>query len=92
METFVIPLFVGLCIAAAVVTALKGKPWFLLIGFLLGWCWVFGSLRLAKPQSWWARSFYDSVKMSESCSRFGGSPKAAFKYPSRAKWTPPPEV
>ena len=89
MDKFVILFIVGVSIAAAVVTGLKGKPWLLLIGFLIGWSWVFGSLGLAKPQSWWARSFYDSVKMSESCSRFGGSPKAAFKYPPRVKWTPP---
>jgi hypothetical protein len=72
VETLVLLLIVGLHVAAAVVTALKGKPWMLLLGFLIGWCWIFGSLRLAKPQSWWARRFYDSVKMNASHARFGG--------------------
>ena len=72
METLVVLLIVGLYVAAAVVTGLKGKPWFLLLGFLIGWCWVFGSLRLAKPQSWWAQHFYDTAKLAESRLRFSG--------------------
>jgi hypothetical protein len=86
VETLFLLLFVGLWIAAAVVTGLKGKPWVLLLGLLIGWCWVFGSLRLAKPQSWWARRFYDSTKMNESQLRFGGgfdTPVPVFEYPRR---------
>ena len=70
MESLLILLFVGLYVAAAVVTGLKGKPWFLLLGLVVGWCWIFGSLRVEKPQSWWARRFYDSAKLSQSQVRF----------------------
>jgi len=70
VETLLILLFAGLFVAAGVVTGLKGKPWLLVIGLVIGWCWIFGSLRLAKPQSWWARRFYDSSKLSLSQMRF----------------------
>ena len=85
METLVVLIIVGLSIAMGITTALKGKPWLLLLGFLIGWCWIFGSLRLAKPQSWWARRFYDSVKMNESRTRFKtpATPAPAFEYPQR---------
>ena len=86
VDNLPILLIVGLHIVAAVVTALKGKPWFFVVGFLIGWCWIFGSLRLAKPQSWWARHFYDSPKLNESQLRFGSgfdTPVPAFEYPRR---------
>lgn len=71
MENLFILLVAGRFIAGGVVTALKGKPWLLLLGLLIGWCWIFGSLRLAMPQSWWARTFYDSAKLNQSRMRFG---------------------
>ena len=71
METLFVVLFVGLFLASGVVTGLKGKPWLLLLGLVIGWCWIFGSLRIAKPQSWWARRFYDESKLMESRMRFG---------------------
>ena len=80
MGTPVTLIFVALFVACGVATALKGKPWLLLLGLLIGWCWIFGSLRLAKPQSWWARRFYDSAKMNESRTRFK-VPAPAFEYP-----------
>ena len=86
VETLFLLLYVGLWIAAGVVTALKGKPWLLVFGLLVGLCWLCGSLRLAKPQSWWARRFYDSTKMNESKLRFGGgfdTPVPVFEYPQR---------
>jgi hypothetical protein len=70
VDTLVILVIVGLSVAAAVVTALKGKPWFFLLGLVIGWCWIFGSLRLAKPNSWWARRFYDDAKLTQSRMRF----------------------
>jgi hypothetical protein len=60
-----------LFLASGVVTGLKGKPWLLLLGLVVGWCWIFGSLRIAKPQSWWARRFYDESKLMQSRMRFG---------------------
>jgi hypothetical protein len=71
METLFVVLFAGLFLASGVVTGLKGKPWLLLLGLLIGWCWIFGSLRIAKPQSWWARRFYDESKLVQSRMRFG---------------------
>ncbi|HEY7794640.1 MAG TPA: hypothetical protein VIA10_11600 [Gaiellaceae bacterium] len=70
MEPAVIVVLVVLHIAAAVVTALKGKPWFLLLGLVITWFWVFGSLRLAKPESWWSRRFYGGEKLQLSRVRF----------------------
>ena len=72
MELAVILLLVALHVAAAVVTALKGKPWFLLLGLVVGWFWVFGSLRLAKPDSWWSRRFYTGDKLQLARVRFSG--------------------
>jgi len=82
VNPIVILIILGLSVASAVVTALKGKPWLLLLGFLIGWCWIFGSLRLAKPQSWWARRFYDSTKLNESAARFNTA-APAYEYPQR---------
>jgi hypothetical protein len=70
VELSVILLIVALYVAGAVATALKGKPWSFLLGFVIGWFWVFGALRLAKPQSWWARHFYEGTKLAESNARF----------------------
>ena len=70
MEFVPILFVVGLCVAGAVVTALKGKPWCLVGGFFIGWFWVFGALRLAKPDSWWGRRFYEGTKLNESKTRF----------------------
>jgi hypothetical protein len=82
VSPIVVLILLCLCVASAVVTALKGKPWLLLLGLLVGWCWIFGSLRLAKPQSWWARRFYDSTKLNESRARFN-APEPAYQYPQR---------
>jgi hypothetical protein len=86
MEAVPILILVGLGVAAAVVTALKGKPWFLVIGFFISWFWVFGSLRLAKPDSWWGRRFYEGTKLAESKLRFntdGGYDAAPAYDPTR---------
>jgi hypothetical protein len=82
MEFVPILILFALGIAAAVVTALKGKPWCLVVGFFIGWFWVFGALRLAKPDSWWGRRFYDGTKLAESKLRFssdsGFEPASAY--------------
>jgi signal peptidase I len=61
----VIGLLVGVALlAAAVVTALKGK-WVLLLAGLVSVFslpWILGAIRLAKPRSWWARRFYHEAK------------------------------
>ena len=70
MELLLVVLIVVLHVIGAVVTALKGKPWFFLLGIPITWFWVFGALRLAKPHSWWARRFYGPEKLEASRIRF----------------------
>jgi hypothetical protein len=52
------------------VLALKGKDGMFVLGFLIRIVWVIGAIRLAKPNSVWARTFYDQGKLAESARRF----------------------
>jgi len=46
------------------ITLLKGHGAKALLGFLLsGLPWVWWSIRLARPDSWWATRFYDEAKL-----------------------------
>ena len=54
----VLALYLLLLAALATVTALKGKWGVLALGLLVWPAWVLGAIRLAKPDSWWARRFY----------------------------------
>jgi len=57
-------------VVLAVVNCLKGKYWFALIGFfVVGIVGVIGAIRLAKPNSRWARR-YDPQKLHRSMNRF----------------------
>jgi hypothetical protein len=59
--------------ASMLVSALKGKPWFAVLGFFWGvFAWV-GAIRLAKPDSWWYRKRYGDDKRKRSFERFGGT-------------------
>ena len=49
-------------LAAGVVTALKGKWGVLVVGLLVGPAWLLGAIRLARPDSFWARRFYGAEK------------------------------
>lgn len=60
----------ALVLALPVICALKGKWGFLLLGLLIHWFWVFGAIRLAKPESWWARHRYGADKLVRAESRF----------------------
>jgi hypothetical protein len=53
-----------------VITALKGKYVFAVVGLLFTWFWIIGATRLAKPDSWWARHRYDASKLERSVERF----------------------
>lgn len=53
-----------------VVCALKGKWWVMLGGFLLHPLWWVGAIRLAKPESWWARSQYEPAKLEAARDRY----------------------
>jgi signal peptidase I len=47
-----------LLLTAGVITALKGK-WATLVVGLFSFAWLFGAARLARPDSFWDRRFYD---------------------------------
>lgn len=49
---------VAVLLVAGVVTALKGK-WGTLVVGLFSFAWLFGAVRLARPDSFWDRRFYD---------------------------------
>ena len=53
-----------------VITALKGKYVFALLGLFLPVFSLVGAIRLAKPQSWWATNRYDEAKLAQSAERF----------------------
>ncbi|MEA2496374.1 MAG: hypothetical protein QOJ29_4285 [Thermoleophilaceae bacterium] len=63
-------------VAAVAVCCLKGKYWFAGLGVLLGPTTlpVFGAIRLAKPDSWWAARFYDVDKLALAEERFKEDP------------------
>jgi len=61
----------GLILVPMAITALK-RQWLL---FAAGWLtvglvWWIASLRLARPESWWARRFYGSDKLSRARERY----------------------
>ena len=53
----------------SVICWLKGKRRLAIIGLFSAWH-VVAACRLAKPESWWARRFYDEAKLSESRARY----------------------
>ena len=69
-------IFLSLFILALGVTAvLKGKYVLAAVGIVLPiWVWPVAALRLAKPGSLWARSFYGEVKMARASARYGHEP------------------
>ncbi len=54
--------------------ALKGKWWFMLFALLGGWLGLVGAIRLAKPDSYWARHWYGDEKMATTEQRFAPDP------------------
>lgn len=53
-----------------IISAMKGKYGMVVLGFLVHPCWAFGAIRLAKPDSYWARRFYGPDKMNLAKIRF----------------------
>ncbi|HET9254135.1 MAG TPA: hypothetical protein VFO16_02900 [Pseudonocardiaceae bacterium] len=51
-------------------TAMKGKWGFFAIGWIFPIFWIVGAIRLAMPDSYWARRFYSPAKMNEARYRF----------------------
>ncbi len=64
---------VVLVVLPIVVTASKGKYGMLALGVLIHPVWWFGAIRLAKPNSYWARRFYDADKLQRARNRFPDS-------------------
>jgi signal peptidase I len=64
------PALLGLSLALSVplgaVTALKGKWGMLVLGLVFWPAWVLGAIRLARPNSYWARRFYDEEKRARA--------------------------
>jgi hypothetical protein len=64
---------VALALGLVIVSALKGRWWafFFLLVPILVFALPFTALRLAKPNSWWARRFYGDEKMATAIKRHG---------------------
>ena len=64
-------IFVLILLTYTVVCLLKGKIIYGLLGFVLPFLSLTGSIRIAKPDSFWARRFYgEGKKMAKSRARF----------------------
>jgi hypothetical protein len=74
---------VALLIVPSVVCWLKGKKLWATLGFFTNWHWI-PVIRLAKPDSWWARRFYDDEKMWRARARFSELPDDADAAPVEA--------
>ncbi len=73
--TYAIGLWLLLGVAPATITALKGQWLLFSAGWLtLGLVWWIAALRLARPDSWWARYRYDEAKLARARSRYGVTP------------------
>lgn len=66
-------------LATAVVCLLKGKLATGLIGVVLPLVALVGALRLAEPQSFWARRWYGRRKAERSAARYGGGYTARYE-------------
>ena len=58
MAYIVLGVYVVVLLVAGEITALKGK-WGTLVVGLVSFAWLFGAVRLARPDSFWDRRFYD---------------------------------
>ena len=61
-------------VALLVINLLKGKPGMALAGLVIHVTWYIGAVRLAKPNSWWARRYYvgeDDDKLQRAVARHG---------------------
>ena len=69
---YTVALFAVLIVAPLTVTVLK-RHWLLFVaGWLtIGLVWWIASLRLARPDSWWARRFYEPEKLARAQRRYG---------------------
>lgn len=68
-----VALFGVLIVVPGAITLLKGQRRLLLAGLVFGGIvWWITALRLGRPDSWWARRFYNSEKLARAQERYGG--------------------
>jgi hypothetical protein len=68
-------------VALFVINILKGKPGMALAGILIHVTWYVGAIRLAKPNSWWARRYYvgeNGDKLQRAIVRHGEPAPSSF--------------
>jgi hypothetical protein len=69
---YAVALFLLLIVLPLTVTGLKGHWLLFAAGWLtVGVVWWIAALRLARPNSWWARRFYDDDKLRRAQRRYG---------------------
>ncbi len=68
MSVIVVSVAIGLLLFA--INVAKGKPVFAIFGLLGGVLGIIGAVRLAKPDSWWARRYYDDEQLRLAARRF----------------------
>jgi hypothetical protein len=56
--------------ALVVVNLMKGKWGLAVVAVLLGWLSLIGAFRLARPNSYWFRHYYDDEQRAEAVERF----------------------
>ena len=76
-------LVVVLHVVYTIICLLKGKIFTGLIGFAVPIVSLVGSIRLAKPESFWAKRFYDEAKMDRSRRRFADDAERLQKWRNR---------
>jgi hypothetical protein len=70
VNVLVLAIIVVAFVLPAVITALKGKWGLFVAGIFFHLCWWIGAIRLAMPDSYWARHNYNADKLNRSRARF----------------------
>jgi hypothetical protein len=70
----VLALYGALIVVPSVICWLKGKRLWAVLGSVSLWHLI-PMIRLAKPDSWWARRYYNAEKMLIARARFGIPPR-----------------
>src|SRR4051794_38242803 len=79
----------GAVVASLVVCGLKGKYGMIAGGLIVHPLWYVGAIRLAKPDSWWARRKYTGAKLEEARAR---AARGGFLSPAQRPSQAEPEV
>lgn len=73
-EAILITILFVAVVTLFVINMLKGKPGMALAGLVIHLTWYIGAIRLAKPNSWWARRYYvgfNDYKLRRAVERHG---------------------